>query len=89
MHFSFFDLVAHITKTRGFCAGTLLGSGTVSNRDQARGVSCIAERRMIETLESGKAKTPWMKAGDTIEIEMLDASGRSLFGRISQKVVSV
>jgi len=89
MHFSFFELVAHITKSRGFCAGTLLGSGTVSNRDQARGVSCLAERRMIETLESGKPKTPWMKAGDTIEIEMLDESGRSLFGRISQKVVAV
>lgn len=87
MHFSFFDLVAHISKTRSFTAGTVLGSGTVSNRDRTRGMSCIAERRMLETIDSGKAKTPWMKAGDTIEIEMLDPSGRSIFGKISQRVV--
>jgi fumarylacetoacetate (FAA) hydrolase len=87
MHFSFFDLLGHITKTRGFTAGTILGSGTVSNADRARGISCLAERRMIETIEHGKPETPFMKAGDTVEIEMLDASGRSLFGRIAQKVV--
>jgi fumarylacetoacetate (FAA) hydrolase len=88
MHFSFFDLVAHITRTRAFTAGTILGSGTVSNRDRARGVSCLAERRMIETIERGTPDTPFMKLGDTIEIEMLDASGLSLFGKISQTVVS-
>jgi len=88
MHFSFYDLLAHITKTRAFAAGTILGSGTVSNADRARGVSCLAERRMIETIDDGKPKTPFMKPGDTIAIEMLDAAGHSLFGRIEQRVVS-
>jgi fumarylacetoacetate (FAA) hydrolase len=87
MHFSFPELIQHICKTRGFTAGTILGSGTVSNADRARGISCLAEQRMIETIEEGKPRTPFMKPGDTIEIEMLDAEGRSLFGRISQKVV--
>jgi len=88
MHFSFFDLLAHIARTRAFTAGTILGSGTVSNEDRARGISCLAERRMIETIEQGKPVTPFMKAGDTITIEMLDAEGRSLFGRIAQTVVA-
>jgi fumarylacetoacetate (FAA) hydrolase len=88
MHFSFFELLAHIAKTRAFTAGTILGSGTVSNADRARGISCLAERRMIETIEQGKPTTPFMKAGDTIEIEMLDPEGHSLFGRIAQKVVA-
>jgi fumarylacetoacetate (FAA) hydrolase len=88
MHFSFHDLIAHIAKTRAFVAGTILGSGTVSNEDRARGVSCLAERRMIETIETGKPATPFMKVGDTIAIEMLDAAGRSIFGRIDQKVVA-
>jgi fumarylacetoacetate (FAA) hydrolase len=87
MHFSFPELIQHITKTRGFTAGTILGSGTVSNEDRSRGISCLAERRMIETIDEGKPKTPFMKPGDTIQIEALDASGHSLFGRISQKVV--
>ena len=88
MHFSFFELLAHIAKTRAFTAGTILGSGTVSNEDRARGVSCLAERRMIETIEQGKPTTPFMKAGDTIEIEMRNPEGHSLFGRIAQKVVA-
>ncbi len=87
MHFSFYDLVAHVAKTRRFVAGTILGSGTVSNEDRARGISCLAERRMIETIDEGKPKTPFMKAGDTIAIEMLDQDGRSIFGRIEQRVV--
>lgn len=87
MHFSFFDLIAHITKTRSFTAGTIVGSGTVSNADRARGISCLAERRMIETLEQGKPVTPFMNVGDTVEIEMLDAKARSIFGRIAQRVV--
>ena len=87
MHFSFPELIQHICKTRGFTAGTILGSGTVSNEDRARGISCLAERRMIETIEEGKPKTPFMKPGDTIQIEVLDAAGYSLFGRISQKVM--
>jgi len=87
MHFSFYELVEHIAKTRAFCAGTIVGSGTVSNADRARGISCLAERRMIETIEQGKPQTPFMKPGDTIEIEMRAPDGTSLFGRISQKVV--
>jgi fumarylacetoacetate (FAA) hydrolase len=86
MHFSFHDLVAHMTRTRAYAAGTILGSGTVSNSDRARGVSCLAERRAIEMIDLGRAKTPYMKEGDTIAIEMLDAAGVSLFGRIEQRV---
>jgi fumarylacetoacetate (FAA) hydrolase len=86
MHFSFCDLIAHIAKTRSYTAGTILGSGTVSNRDAARGVSCLAERRVREVLELGAAKTPFMKVGDRIRIEMLDDQGRSLFGAIDQRV---
>ncbi|SEM52331.1 fumarylacetoacetate (FAA) hydrolase [Stigmatella aurantiaca] len=87
MHFSFHELIQHLCKTRGFTAGTILGSGTVSNEDRARGISCLAERRMIEAIDEGKPRTPFMKPGDTIDIEMLNAEGQSLFGRISQKVV--
>ncbi|MDP1826431.1 MAG: fumarylacetoacetate hydrolase family protein [Archangium sp.] len=86
MHFSFFDLMQHICKTRNFTAGTILGSGTVSNEERARGISCLAEVRMIETIEAGAPKTPFMKNGDRVEIEMKDASGKSVFGRIDQKV---
>ncbi|HTJ43636.1 MAG TPA: fumarylacetoacetate hydrolase family protein [Kofleriaceae bacterium] len=88
MHFSFFDLIQHVAKTRRFVAGTILGSGTVSNADRARGVSCLAERRMIETIEQGKPETPFMKIGDTIEIEAFDDAGRSPFGSIQQRVVA-
>jgi len=89
MHFSFNDLIAHVTKTRRFAAGTIVGSGTVSNQDRARGISCLAERRMIEIIDSGKPTTPFMKAGDTIAIEMRDAAGKNLFGTIEQTVRSV
>lgn len=87
MHFSFFDLIAHIAKTRRFTAGTILGSGTVSNKDRERGVSCLAERRMIEIIEGGKPTTPFMVVGDRIEIEAFDAIGASPFGKIEQVVV--
>jgi fumarylacetoacetate (FAA) hydrolase len=88
MHFSFFQLVEHIAKTRAFTAGTILGSGTVSNADRARGISCLAEQRMVETIESGSPKTPFLKVGDVVEIDMVDAAGQSLFGRIAQRVVA-
>lgn len=88
MHFSFFDLIAHIARTRTFSAGTILGSGTVSNADRSRGVSCLAERRMIEIIETGAAKTPFLAPGDSIEIDLLDAAGRSVCGTIAQKVVA-
>ena len=87
MHFSFWQLIEHITKTRSFTAGTVLGSGTVSNEDRARGSSCLAEKRMLEIIENGKADTPFMQWGDTIRIEMLDKSGQNIFGTIDQRVV--
>lgn len=88
MHFSFFDLIQHITKTRAFTAGTILGSGTVSNESPDKGVSCLAERRMREILADGKPTTQFLGDGDHVEIEMLDPKGRNLFGTISQKVAS-
>lgn len=88
MHFSFFDLIAHITKTRRFTAGTILGSGTVSNEEPARGVSCLAERRARETIEHGAPVTPYLKRGDRVRIEMRGPTGESLFGVILQEVVS-
>jgi fumarylacetoacetate (FAA) hydrolase len=88
MHFSFFDLIEHVTLTRAFTAGTILGSGTVSNADRARGISCLAERRMIETIEQGRPATPFLRPGDRVEIEMRAPDGTSLFGRISQRVVA-
>ncbi len=87
MHFSFFDLVEHVAKTRAFTAGTILGSGTVSNEDRARGISCLAERRMIETIEEGAPRTPFLTYGDRVEIRMADRAGRDLFGAIAQRVV--
>ncbi|HWO26709.1 MAG TPA: fumarylacetoacetate hydrolase family protein [Kofleriaceae bacterium] len=88
MHFSFYDLIQHVARTRRFTAGTILGSGTVSNADRARGVSCLAERRMIETIEGGAPTTPFMAVGDRIEIEAFDAAGGSPFGKIDQQVIA-
>lgn len=88
MFFSFFDLVEHITQTRAYTAGTLLGSGTVSNEDWDMGFSCLAEQRMKEIIRDGGAVTPFMSVGDTVRIEMKDASGASVFGAIAQKVVA-
>jgi fumarylacetoacetate (FAA) hydrolase len=89
MTFSFAQLIAHAAKTRPLCAGTIIGSGTVSNRDPSRGSSCIIERRMLETLEHGAPKTAFLRVGDRIRIEMLDADGHSVFGAIEQRVVGV
>ena len=87
MQFDFPALIAHAAKTRPLSAGTIIGSGTVSNRDRARGWSCIAEVRMIEIIEEGQARTPFMRFDDTIRIEMKDANGLSIFGAIDQTVV--
>ncbi len=87
MHFSFHELLAHIAKTRAYTAGTILGSGTVSNADRARGYSCIAEKRALETIDGGKPLTPFLAPGETVAIEMLAPDGTSLFGRIEQHVV--
>jgi fumarylacetoacetate (FAA) hydrolase len=86
MTFHFGQLIAHICKTRNVRAGSIVGSGTVSNKDWARGYSCIAEKRAIETIEEGAPKTGFMKHGDTIRIEMKGRDGQSLFGAIEQTV---
>jgi len=96
--FSLAELVAHAAKTRDLGAGAIIGSGTVSNKDEdggpgkpvsegGRGYSCIAEIRMIETIYDGEAKTRFMRAGDTVRVEMKDRQGHSIFGAIEQKVV--
>jgi fumarylacetoacetate (FAA) hydrolase len=97
MTFDFPRLVSHIARTRRARAGTIVGSGTVSNKleggpgkrvpDGGDGYSCIAEQRTIETIEQGKPATTFLKFGDTVRIEMLDAEGRSIFGAIDQRVV--
>jgi fumarylacetoacetate (FAA) hydrolase len=86
MHFHFGQLIAHAARTRPLAAGTIIGSGTVSNEDMARGSSCLAEKRMLEKIHDGVIKTPFMKVGDTIKIEMFDKEGRNIFGTINQKV---
>lgn len=87
MTFSFPQLIAHAARTRTLCAGSIIGSGTVSNKDHARGSCCIAERRMIEQLESGAPRTTFLDFGDRVRIEMLDWYDRSIFGAIDQIVV--
>lgn len=97
MTFDFGQLIAHAAKTRPLSAGSIIGSGTVSNKldggpgkpiaEGGAGYSCIAEIRMIETIESGAPKTPFMRFGDKVEIDMLDADGHSIFGRIEQTLV--
>lgn len=86
MTFHFGQLIAHICKTRNVRAGSIVGSGTVSNKDWSHGYSCIAEKRATETIEDGKPKTPFMKFGDTIRIEVKGKDGLSVFGAIEQKV---
>jgi len=87
MTFEFPRLVAHAARSRPLAAGTIVGSGTISNSDRSAGSACLAERRMLEALESGKAATPFLRFGDRVRIEMLDADGRSLFGAIDQQIV--
>ena len=89
MQFNFPQLIAHAAKTRALAAGSIIGSGTVSNRDRAAGSSCLAEVRTLELLERGKPATPFMRFGDRVRIEMRDAEGRSIFGAIDQEVVKV
>jgi fumarylacetoacetate (FAA) hydrolase len=86
MTFNFNQLIEHVTRTRRLGAGTIIGSGTISNYDRSKGSSCIAERRMLETIENGEPTTPFLKYGDVVRIEMLDREGRSIFGAIEQKV---
>ncbi len=89
MTFHFGQLIAHICKTRNVRAGSVIGSGTVSNKDWAHGYSCIAEKRAIETIESGAPVTEFMKFGDTIRIEVKGKDGQSVFGAIEQTVAEL
>jgi fumarylacetoacetate (FAA) hydrolase len=84
MQFSFAQLIAHAARTRPLVAGSIVGSGTVANEDEGKGASCLAEKRMLEIIREGKPSTPFMKFGDRVRIEMLDAQGRSVFGAIDQ-----
>ena len=86
MTFHFGQLIAHICKTRNVRAGSVVGSGTVSNKDWSKGYSCIAEKRCIETIQDGQPKTEFMKFGDTIRIEMKGKDGQSIFGAIDQNI---
>ncbi len=86
MTFHFGQLIAHICKTRNVRAGSVIGSGTVSNKDWTHGYSCIAEKRAIETIEGGKPVTEFMQFGDTIRIEAKGKDGQSVFGAIDQKI---
>lgn len=87
MQIEFPEVVADAVRLRPLPAGTVLGSGTISNRDRSAGSACIAEARMIETIESGAPSTPYLERGDVIRIEMLDKSERSIFGPIQQAVI--
>ena len=86
MTFDFPQLIAHAAKTRPLAAGTIVGSGTISNLDRSRGAACIAEKRMLETIDTGKPVTPFLRFGDRVRIEMRDADGNSIFGAIDQEV---
>lgn len=86
MQFNFAELIAHAAKTRPLYAGTIIGSGTVSNQDTSVGCSCLAERRMLEIIEVGEASTPFLHYGDTVTIEMLDANQNTIFGQIKQTI---
>jgi fumarylacetoacetate (FAA) hydrolase len=85
MHFSFFDLIAHAAKTRPLSAGTIIGSGTVSNSDESVGSSCLVERRMIEKIRTGGISTHYLADGDRVQIA-LSKDGQDVFGTIDQKV---
>ena len=99
MTFDFPTLIAHAAKTRPLGAGTIIGSGTVSNKDKSGGpgkpiadgglgYSCLAEQRTVETILHGEPRTPFMRFGDTIRIEMKDREGHSIFGAIEQEVAA-
>ena len=87
MTFSFAQLIAHVTKTRKLGAGSLVGSGTVSNYDRSLGASCLAEKRMLEQLEHGAPRTQSLQFGDRVSIEMLAADGDNIFGTLDNRVV--
>ena len=85
--FDYLDLIVHATLTRGLCAGTVIGAGALGNEDRSTGTGCIAEKRAREFLDSGEAKSPFMKFGDVVRLEMFHDDGRSMFGAIEQTVI--
>lgn len=87
MQFDFGELIAHAARTRPLAAGTIVGSGTISNSDRSVGSSCLAEVRTIEQIETGEARTPFLRFGDRVRIDVADEAGRSIFGAIDQEVV--
>lgn len=88
MHFSFPELIAHAAKTRKLSAGTILGSGTVSNNDESHGIGCLVEQRVIEIIKEGAAKTQYLKEGDEIIIEAF-LGDKNIFGSIKQKCIKI
>ncbi|HTS55007.1 MAG TPA: fumarylacetoacetate hydrolase family protein [Burkholderiales bacterium] len=86
MTFDFPTLIAHATRTRELEAGSIIGSGTISNVDRSAGSACLAEKRMLEIIASGKAVTPFLRFGDRVRIEMFDGAGQSIFGAVDQEV---
>jgi fumarylacetoacetate (FAA) hydrolase len=86
MQFNFAQLVAHAARTRPLAAGTIVGSGTIANQDTSRGASCLAEQRTVEKLRDGESKTPFLKFGDSVKIDMHDVDGNSIFGAIEQRI---
>ncbi len=87
LQFGFDRLISHAARTRRLGAGTIIGSGTVSNQDASRGCACLIEKRVLELLDTGEIATPFLEFGDRVQIEMLDAEGNSVFGAIEQEVV--
>jgi fumarylacetoacetate (FAA) hydrolase len=86
MAFDFGRLIAHLARTRNVSAGSIIGSGAVSNEDRSHGYSCIAEQRAIETIDDGAPRTAYLQFGDVVRIEMLGPDGQSVFGAIEQRV---
>ena len=86
MQFHFGELIAHLAKTRNVRAGSIIGSGTVSNQDVAKGFGCIVEQRAVESVDLGAPATPWLAIGDTVRLEMTGRDGLSVFGAIVQRV---
>ena len=86
MTFSFFQIIAHAARTRRLGAGSIIGSGTVSNLERAAGSACLIERRTLEQLEHGAPLTPYLSFGDRVRIEMLDDAGKTIFGALDQQV---
>ncbi|HEY2255829.1 MAG TPA: fumarylacetoacetate hydrolase family protein [Variovorax sp.] len=88
MFFSYPQLIAHAARTRTLAAGTIIGAGAISNLDRSTGYACLAELRAEEELQGGSARTPWLRFGDRVRIEMLDGQGRSIFGAIDQAIAA-